>query len=46
MGLRKWTVLRVGFPPVGEIMISSLSSMIVGSGEAAIVGVFQGTKSL
>lgn len=31
-GLRKWAILKVGFPPQGEIISSSLSSKMVSNG--------------
>ena len=36
--LRKWAILRVGFPPVGDNMSSSLSSKMASSG-STILGV-------
>lgn len=37
-GLRKWAILRVGLPPVGDTINSLLSSRMA-SGDSAIVAV-------
>ena len=37
-GFRKWAILSVGFPPVGDNMSSSLSSKMASSG-STILGV-------
>lgn len=37
VGVRKWAILRVGFPPVDETMSSSLISTMVSDGSSIFV---------